>query len=257
MLKAAVWALAGVTLLGMQPPAAGITVSAAASLTDVMEAVARAYEAEGGGPVRFNFAGSNVLARQIASGAPVDVFVSADRAQMDVAARAGAIDADTRVDLLGNRLAIVTRGGTPSRRPEDLVLPAIRRIAVGDPAAVPSGVYARQYFTRLGLWERLEPKLVPVGNVRAALAAVENGSVDAAVVFVTDASLAKGEVASLTVDDRRAPEILYPAAIVRAAPNRPEAERFLAFLRGPQASAIFERFGFLPAPSAAGGLSTR
>lgn len=251
MLKAGAWALAGVMLLAMQPPAAGITVSAAASLTDAMEAVARAYEAEGGGPVQFNFAGSNVLARQIASGAPVDVFVSADRTQMDVAARAGAIDGATRVDLLGNRLAIVTPVDTPARHPEDLLLPAIRRIAVGDPAAVPSGVYAQQYFTRLDLWTRIEQKLVPVGNVRAALAAVENGSADAAVVFVTDASVAKGEVASFIVTDSRAPDIVYPAAIVRTSRNRAAAERFLAFLRGAQAAAIFKRYGFLPPPAPA------
>src|SRR3954465_10601580 len=108
--------------LNVQEP---VTVSAAISLTNALEAVAKAYADAGGGPIRFNFAGSNVLARQLVNGAPADVFISADEAQMDTAARAGAIENTPRVDLLGNRLAIIApprpAAGSPIRGVDDLL----------------------------------------------------------------------------------------------------------------------------------------
>src|SRR5690349_7746094 len=171
-----------------------LTVSAAISLTDSLDAVARSYATSGGGPVRFNFAGSNVLARQLVNGAPADVFISADEVQMDVAERAQAIDRATRVALLGNRLAVITRTDSATaaliRDVQDLRREEVRRIALGDPSAVPAGVYARSYLQQIGLWRQVEPKIVPVGNVRAALTVVENGSADAAIVYETDAALA-------------------------------------------------------------------
>src|SRR6476469_5019025 len=127
---AALAAAAGLWMSAQAAPP--LTVSAAASLTEVMEAVGRAYQESGGGPVRFNFGGSNVLARQIASGAPVDLFISADESQMDFAAAAHAIDAASRIDLLGNRLAILAlpqRGVFADARA--LLDPGIRRIAIG------------------------------------------------------------------------------------------------------------------------------
>lgn len=224
-----------------------VTVSAAVSLTESMEAMARAYAAAGGGAVRFNFAASNVLSRQIVSGAPVDLFVSADESQMDVAARAGAIDAGTRVQLLGNRLAILTRPGAPAvPDARALLAPGIRRIAIGDAAAVPAGVYARHYLERIGIWAAIQPRLIPVSSVRAALAAVDNGSVDAAFTYATDAPAARRARVALVISGEDAPAIVYSAAIVTAAANRAGAERLLAFLRSERAAAIFARAGFLP-----------
>ena len=230
-------------------PQGALTVSAAISLTESLEAIARAYQAAGHGPVRFNFGGSNMLARQIVNGAPVDLFISADESQMDVAAPA--IDARTRIDLLGNRLVVLMRpDGAPVPVPVNdaraLLQPAIRRIAVGDPAAVPAGVYARQYLQAIGLWDALQPKLVPVANVRAAVAAVENGSADAAIAYETDAEVSTRAKAVLVISGAAAPRIVYPAAIVSATRNRAAAERFLAFLRGPDATAIFSRHKFSP-----------
>jgi len=227
-----------------------LTVSAAISLTNALEAMSKPYAAAGGGQVRFNFAGSNVLARQLVNGAPADLFISADEAQMDVAARAGAIDNHTRVELLGNRLAFITgtaeRGGSSIRRLEDLLRPEVRRIAVGDPSAVPAGVYARAYLERAGVWTRLASKVVPVANVRAALAVVENGSADAAIVYETDAALAATATTAFVVSGSDAPRIVYPAAVVSQSRHPEAARRFLAFLRGSEASAIFRRFGFTP-----------
>jgi len=238
-----------VTAGGLRP-ADPLTVSAAISLTDSLEAVARSYAASGGDPVRFNFAGSNVLARQLVNGAPADVFVSADEAQMDVAERAGAIDRASRVALLGNRLAVITRKdnatGSSIRKVQDLGREDVRRIALGDPAAVPAGVYARNYLQTAGVWPQVASKIVPVANVRAALTVVENGSADAAIVYETDAALASQAVTAFIVTGPAAPRIVYPAAVVTHSRQPQAAQRFLLFLTGPQATPIFRKFGFTP-----------
>jgi molybdate transport system substrate-binding protein len=225
-----------------------VTVSAAISLTDALEAIGAAYSRAGHGAVRFNFAGSNVLARQLGMGAPVDLFISADEAQMTFALKAGAIDPATRIDLLGNRLAVVTPKGAAGRIPDARALggAGIRRVAIGDPLAVPAGVYARQYLEAEGIWGTLEPRIVPVGNVRAALAAAANGSVDAAIVYESDAAASGGVDLAFVVSGPKAPRIVYPAAIVTRSANRAAASQFLTFLTSPEASAIFSRFKFLP-----------
>ena len=222
-----------------------LTVSAAISLTDALETIAKEYAASGGGAVRFNFAGSNTLARQLVNGAPADVFISADDAQMDVVAQAGVIDATSRVDLLGNHLALVTRRGGPSiKEATDLAQSSIRRIAIGDPSAVPAGVYARSYLKSLHVWDTVQDRIVPAANVRAALAALMNGSVDAAIVYESDT--VGTDVHACVVQGRDAPAIAYPAAIVKTSQNREEARRFLAFLKGSVASGIFARYKFTP-----------
>src|SRR5687767_15297110 len=121
-----------------------LTVSAALSLTEVMQAVGRAYEAAGHGSLVFNFAASNVLARQIVNGAPVDVFVSADEAQMEIVQSAGFIMPGSRVPIVGNKLVLVVAARSTVKSLADLGTANVRRIAIGDPAAVPAGVYARR-----------------------------------------------------------------------------------------------------------------
>lgn len=224
-----------------------ITVSAAISLTNALEEIARAHEAAGGGPVRLNFAGSNVLARQIANGAPVDLFISADEAQMDLVEQAGAVMPGTRIALLGNQLAVIaSRAHAPIRDLDALARRDIRRIAVGDPAAVPAGVYARQYLEAKGKWAVLGPKLVPLPNVRAALTAVAKGSADAGIVYESDVIASDAVEVAFVIPAAEGPRIVYPAALVRRTARRAEAERFLAFLRGPAATAVFERHKFVP-----------
>jgi molybdate transport system substrate-binding protein len=245
MLAAAVLMGPGLLQQGAPPP---ITVSAAVSLAEALEEIVASYAAAGGGVVRLNLAGSNVLARQILNGAPADVFISADESQMDVLQRAGVVAAGSRTDIVANQLAIVS---APERvafvHDRFSAAPAeIRRVAIGEPTAVPAGVYARQYLESAGLWQAYERRLVPTANVRAALSAVENGSADVAIVYVTDARIAKHAAVAFTVPREKGPRIVYPAALLSAAPSPAEARRFLAFLVGPQASAIFARHGFLP-----------
>jgi len=228
------------------PAAKPITVSAAVSLTDALTAVAEEYGRRGLGGVRLNFGASNVLARQIVAGAPVDVFVSADEAQMDVVAAAGMLTEGTRVPLVHNQLAVIvpTDRPRPFRSISDLTDPAIKRIAIGDPAAVPAGVYAKQYLEKEGLWNAVSARIVPAGSVRAALTAVESGAADAAIVYRTDARTALRATVAWVVPVDRGPRIVYPAAIVRTTALPTEAARFLDFLRGDAAARIFERFGF-------------
>lgn len=233
------------------PESRPITVSAAISLTNVLTAIAADYANAGRGAVRFNFGASNILARQIVQGAPVDLFISADESQMDILAREGLLTDGSRVDLLGNQLAVVV----PNDRSRtfasiaQIADPAVRRIAIGDPAAVPAGVYAKQYLEKEGLWPAVQSRIVPTTSVRAALAAVESGAADAAVVYRTDARVALRATIALVVPLERGPRIVYPAAVMRASKNGEEARRFLDFLRGAAAARSFQRFGFSVTPA--------
>lgn len=224
-MPAVIWLLlAGLTASPQRP----LTVAAAISLTEALTEIGQAY----GEPVRFNFAASNVLARQIVNGAPVDLFISADEAQMDVVQRAGRIDPATRVVLLRNFLAVLVRAGfpVPVREARDLTGSGIRRIAIANPDAVPAGVYARRWLRDAGVWGEIEKKVVPVGSVRAAAAAVENGSVDAAIVYRSDTTHVRSAAVAFVVVSG-GPRISYPAAVVAGTPRREEALRFLAFLQ--------------------------
>ena len=232
--------------LALQASPPPLTVSAAVSLTEALEDVAAAFRTAGGAPVTFNLAGSNVLARQIVNGAPVDVFVSADEAQMDVVARAGLIVEGTRVDVTGNTLVLVADARTSIRTLADLGNDEVRRIAIGDPAAVPAGVYTRKYLEDIGLWAQLEPKIVPMTNVRAALTSVQNGSAAAAFVYATDARVAPALKVVTTIAGARAPRIVYPACVVRTTRQPAAAAAFVKFLRSPAAAAILARHGFAP-----------
>ena len=232
---------------GVQGQRQEVLVSAAASLSDVLSKVARVYETRTGTRVVVNTGASNALARQIAAGAPVDVFISADETQMD--AVRGEIVANTRVDLLSNQLAIAVPSDRPRtvRSARELVDPAFRRIAIGDPAAVPAGVYARAYFEKLAIWKAVSAKAVPSASVRLALAAVENGAADAAIVYRTDLIGSRGAILAMAIPVADGPRIVYPAAVIRGGRNREGATRLLAWLRGAEAGAIFTSAGFLRA----------
>lgn len=236
------------TLLATPPVAAQrgeVVVSAAASLADVMREAGAAYTRKTGERVAVNTGPSNALARQILAGARVDLFISADDAQMDVVA--SAIVHGSRAVVASNQLAVVVPDDRPGRltTAADLAAAHVRRIAIGDPAAVPAGVYARQYLERLGLWPRLQAKLVPTSSVRLALAAVERGAADAAIVYRSDAMAGRRVRVAFVVPADQGPAIRYPAAVLREGTNRAGARRLLDFLRTAEARAIFTRAGFL------------
>ena len=235
--------LLAVTLAqGSGPP---LIVSAAISLTEALEEAAAAYRAAGGTAVVFNFGGSNTMARQIVNGAPVDVFISADETQMNVVDKAQLVAPGTRAAVVTNQLVLVADSRSPVKAVADLGRSEVRRIAIGDPEAVPAGVYARQYLEAIGEWTRLEQKIVPVANVRAALTAVQNGSADAAFVYATDARIAPALQVVAAITGSHAPRIVYPGCVVKTTRQSAEAAKFLQFLRSAPARAIFERHGFI------------
>lgn len=231
-----------------QPPR--ITVSAAISLANALEEAAPICAAAGAPPVSFNFGGSNTLARQIVNGAPVDLFISADDRQMQVVEDAGAVARGTRVDLVGNRLAVVASPALASsiRTVRDLTRPEIRRIALGDPAAVPAGVYARKYLDATGMWDAIAPRVVPVANVRAALAAVDNGGADAAIVYESDTVVAHAARVAFVATDTDAPRIVYPAAIMARSARQTESAAFLRCLQSRAVAGTFRKYRFTPLP---------
>ena len=231
---------------GGEPPPRRLIVAAASSLTPVLEPLAQAYERDTGTSVALNLAGSSTLAAQMIAGAPFDLFISADQAQMDRVDEAGLIRAGTRLDLLANQLVVIAPAGSAlgARSPAALAA-AAGRIALADPTAVPAGVYARRYLESAGIWNRLQGRLVPTRSVRAALITVEAGEVDAGIVYRTDALSSDRVTELFAVPATEGPEIRYPAAVAAGSADPASAGRLLAHLRGPQAGAVFEAAGFI------------
>ncbi|HET7452670.1 MAG TPA: molybdate ABC transporter substrate-binding protein [Thermoanaerobaculia bacterium] len=236
-------------VLGAAPPPARsgmVTVSAAASLTDALEEIAKTYEASAGDKVAFNFGASSTLARQIEEGAPVDVFISADEANVDRLDGKKLLLAGTRRSILSNALVVVVEKDSPLEigGPEALASSRVRTIALAEPRSVPAGVYAREYLERVGIWQKLRSKVVPTENVRAALAAVESGNADAAIVYRTDAQISSRVQVAYEVPAASAPAISYGAAVVAGSRDPGAARRFLDYLAGAVASAVFGKYGF-------------
>ena len=228
-----------------------VTVFAAASLSDSLEKIAAQYEKETHDKIVFNFAGSSLLARQIEEGAPADIFFSADEAQMDRLQNKGLILAGTRKSRLSNLLVIIVAADSSLSitAPRDLAKPSVGRVALADPQAVPAGVYAREFLTKEKLWDAVKPKVVPTANVRGALAAVESGNVEAAIVYKTDAAISKRVKIAYEVSRADGPKISYPMALLKDAPQPASSKRFLQYLDSPAAGKIFVEFGFM-APNA-------
>jgi len=226
-----------------------LLVGAAVSLGEMLQEASRQYEAAHHTAIHLNLAASNVLARQIQEGAPMDVFISADDAQMDAVTQQ--IAPGTRVPLYGNALVVMVRDGwsEPMRTLADLEAPAVTRIAIGDPAAVPAGVYAKQLLVRTGRWNGVEDRLVPSGSVRAALSAVDSGHADAAIVYRTDARAARHARLAFEITGPDAPRIVYPAAALADSAHLEQARAWLAWLEGPQGRAVAARYGFTPPPA--------
>jgi molybdate transport system substrate-binding protein len=245
-------ALAACNRQGPPDPPAPLRVSAAISLTDVLGGIAKRWEAAGNPHVELNFAGSNVLARQILEGAPADIFISADAAQMDGVVSGGGADPADRVTLVANQLVVVVPNGRtlPGPPPDSLADNALKRVAIGDPQGVPAGVYAKTWLEHVGLWRRIEPRIVPSANVRAALAAVEAGNADAGIVYRTDARGDAKVTVAYEVPIADAPAILYPGAVLKHAAHPEAARKFIAFLQSAASREAFTAGGFL-APDAA------
>jgi molybdate transport system substrate-binding protein len=198
--------------------------------------------------VTASYAASSALAKQIENGAPADVFASADLEWMDYLAQKRLIKDDARVNLLGNKLVLIAPKDSKFDKIEigtgfDLAkIAGDRRIAVADVRAVPAGKYAKAALESLGSWAAVENKLAMAENVRAALALVSRGETAAGIVYETDAKIDPGVKIVGAFPEASHPPITYPVALTASA--KPDAARYLAYLRSPQAKAIFEKYGF-------------
>ena len=233
-------------------PRAPLTVFAAASLKNAMDDAGAAFTVASGTPVRFSYAASSALARQIEQSAPADVFISADSDWMDYVAGKGLILAASRRDVLSNHLALIAPADSNVRLRIARGMPLAAalgsgRLAIAGPE-VPAGKYARASLTALGVWASVEDKLAPAENVRAALAFVARGATPLGIVYDTDAKVAPAVRIVGLFPDNSHPPIVYPAAVVAASHN-PSAKAFLDFLSSAKGAAVFRKYGFIVLPS--------
>jgi molybdate transport system substrate-binding protein len=213
-----------------------LLVFAAASLKNALDDANATY----GAPVVASYAASSALARQIEAGAPAQVFIGADLEWMDYLERKSLLRSESRTKLLGNRLVWIqpqNRGQSPI-----FPLPPDGRLALADPQHVPAGKYAKAALEKMGLWSKVEKRVAAAENVRAALALVARGEAPLGIVYQTDAAAEPKVRIAARIDPELHPPIVYPAAAVRG--SGAGAERYLDFLAGPRAAAIFEKHGF-------------
>lgn len=254
-LKGLAVAFAFVLLGTTEGRAQEVTLSVAVSLKDVIEELGRAFMATHPGvTLRYNFGASGDLQKQIEAGAPVDLFLSAAQRQMDELEKQGLIVAATRRAFARNALTVIKPADSrvDITKPADLLEARVGRIAVGNARSVPAGQYAEESLRALGLWDRLQPKLVFAENVRQALDYVARGEVDAGFVYTTDAAArAQGIKEAFRPPDDSYRPVVYPGAVVSASRQRTLGEAFLELLGRARGRTVLSRFGFQPPPAGA------
>ncbi len=227
-----------------------ITVFAAASLKNALDAAAADYLTKSGKKVVPSYAASSALAKQIEQGAPADIFISADLAWMDYVAKANLIKSDTRANLLGNRLVVVAPASSTIQLDikEGFALAdavgAEGKLAVGDVQAVPAGKYAKAALEALKVWPSVENRLAQAENVRAALALVSREEAPLGIVYETDAAADKGVKIVGVFPESAHPPIVYPLAVLSGAKDATAAADFVAYLKSAEAAPAFEKQGF-------------
>jgi molybdate transport system substrate-binding protein len=229
-----------------------LMISAAISTKDAVEELGRQFtQARPGVTLRYNLGSSGELQKQIEAGAPVDLFISAAQRQMDELERRGLIVAPSRRVFARNVLAAIKPTDSPLdlAKPADLLDPRVRKIVIGNPRTVPVGQYTEESLRALGLWERLQPRLVLAENVRQALDYVARGEVDAGFVYTTDAALRRERVKESfrPAEDTYRP-VVYPVAVVKDSRHPDLARAFIDLLTGAEGRAVLGRLGFQPPP---------
>jgi molybdate transport system substrate-binding protein len=224
-----------------------LTVSAAASLTNAFNDIGKDFEAKhAGSHVVFNFAASDVLLKQIGEGAPADVFASADEVTMDRAVATDRVEPKTRRDFAANTLVlIVPAGSAVPGALGDLKADRFKHVAIGNPALVPAGRYARMALADAGLWDALQPRLVEAQNVRQALDYVARAEAEAGFVYATDAATQKEKVTVALTIPTSTP-VRYPIAAVKGSPHAPLASEFVDFVLSAPSQATLQKYGFTP-----------
>lgn len=231
--------------ISLSVKAESVTVYAAASLTNAINDLEKIYEKQNKVEVKTSYAGSSTLAKQIEAGAPADVFISADTQWMDYLQNKKLVAANDRINLLGNRLVLITPKGQSLKVKLDKTTDPNKvftgKICTGDTKSVPVGKYAKQAFTTLGWWSRIEPKLVETEDVRAALNFVARGECQVGIVYATDAAISKDVTVVGVFPENTHSPIIYPVGMVK---KNPSSTKFYQFLQSNQAKAVFKKYGF-------------
>lgn len=224
-----------------------VTMSAAASLQDVLTNIEKKYENEHKNvDLKFNFGASGALKQQIEQGAPIDLFFSAAEDKFDELVQKGEIDKSQGVDLVGNDLVLVVPKDTKKdiKNFSDLSTKA-DKIALGTPEAVPAGNYAKQTFEKLHIWNDVSNKIVYAKDVRQVLSYVETGNVDAGIVYKTDALISNKVKIVATADEATHDPIVYPVGVIKDTKHPKEAKEFYKYLQGKEALTILKEYGFV------------
>ena len=223
-----------------------LDVFAAISLTDALGEIGAAFTAENEIKIYYNFAASTTLQRQIEKGATADIFISASPRQVVALETNGLLEAESRHNLLTNRLVLVSDDitGITVETLADLAAPEISRIAIGHPNIVPAGTYAKEALTHSGLWETLQSKFVFGTNVRATLAYVTAGNADVAIVYKTDTTLTRHIKVLYQLPPEAYTPIVYPAVIIIESQRKQLARQFMTYLHSVESGEIFEKHGF-------------
>ena len=223
---------------------AALLVFGAASTADALTEAGQGFEREGGAKITFSFGASRDLARQIRAGAPADAFISADAESVEGLVGEKLVRPEDRRTLMSNRLVVIVprESGRTLQGAADLQSTA--SIALGDPATVPAGTYAKKWLERAGVWESVKDHVVPTLDVRAALAAIEAGRADVGIVYKTDAATSQRVRIAYEVPPEAMPPIIYVAAVIASSKN-PAAAAFLQYLTGPRGHAMLAKHGFV------------
>jgi molybdate transport system substrate-binding protein len=236
-------ALCAIFSLASAASAGEIAVAAAASLKEVMNELTAQYQAKTPGVAfRKNYGGSGTLAKQIENGAPADLFISASTEWMDYLQQRKLVDSATVGAFAGNVLVFAGTTGAKVAQMQDL--PTLSRIAIGSPKSVPAGEYALEAINKSGIGKQLEKKLVMARDVREALMYAERGEVDGALVYRTDALLARQARILFTVPRALHAPISYPIALTTSGAKKGEVRAFLLFLKSQQAKSVLTKYGF-------------
>jgi len=221
-----------------------VIVFAATSTADATHAVAKRIRAQRGVDAKVNLASTSTLAQQVINGAEAGVLISADERWADYLQQRGRVV--RRCDLLGNRMVVIVPSDSKIKitRPEDLLDPRIRHLALADPDTVPAGTYAKTALKKLGMWEQLRPKVVAATDVRQALAYVETATAEAGIVYSTDARVSSRIRVQLTLRPELTGPIRYPILLLKNGEQDPAAKVFFEYLRGPEAEQVFKQWGF-------------
>jgi len=223
-----------------------LTVLAGAGLKDALNDVKELYCRKTGVEVRYSFAAAGILRKQIEEGVPADIFFTPGKKEMDELQRQGLILPETRTDLLGNEIALVT-----AQEKKDVIksfgdLNKAQSISIGLPETVPAGKYARETLTSLGLWKKVEKRILYAKDVRTVLAYVDSGNVDAGLVYRSDTTVMKsGTLVAVAPKGSHSP-IHFSLAMLKSGKHQQETRKFIEFLKTPEAAAVFAKYRFTP-----------